>query len=499
MKSIFKSTLIVSLSIFASRVLGLVRDIVIATLFGASGLTDAFFVAFRIPNLLRRIFAEGAFSSAFTPAFAKKLKRSTYEAKLFAESFFAVLLVSLLLTLFLGELIAPFIVKVVAPGLPEIYLDITIKLLREMFPYIFFVSLVAFYGGILNGFEHFFAPAISTALFNLAIILSAIFLSKKLSVGALAVGVLAGGVLQVLLQLIFLKRFNFLIKPRFKITEDVKRTLKNIIPGIFGFAVRQFSMLIDTVLASFLKAGAISYLYYANRFVQLPLGMFAVGLSQVLLPRLAKKSNEKKNHYKELTTGLLLCSAIIIPASVGLIFFGKPIVDLVFNHGKFTEEALNETYLVLVGYSFGLFFFSIEKIVTNAYYSLDEYKFPVKVSAYTLLFNLFINVIFCFLLGFGVVGLALGTSLTSFLNVLILCYKLEKKGDLIKRVFLMFFNYFVLSIPVAFISFIGTKLYFLSSSFSSKLIVVLATLLIAVISYFIVLILKRDKFILILK
>ncbi|MEO2068037.1 MAG: murein biosynthesis integral membrane protein MurJ [Desulfurobacteriaceae bacterium] len=500
-RKVFKSALIVSASIFGSRVLGLLRDITIAAFFGATSLTDAFFVAFRIPNLLRRIFAEGAFSSAFTPAFAKKLKSSLKEAKLFAEEFFSILLISLILTVILGEIFAPLIINLIAPGIAGEYFDLAVRLLREMLPYIFFVSLVAFFGGILNGFEHFFAPAFSTALFNLSMIIFAFLLAPEISIEALSIGVIVGGIFQVLLQLIFLRKFNFLIKPRFRISKDVKKTLKNIIPGIFGFAVRQFSMLIDTVLASFLKAGAISYLYYANRFVQLPLGMFAVGLSQVLLPRLAKKSSKKEDYTFELLNGLLLCASIVIPASVGLIFFGKPIIDIVFNHGKFSEIALSETYLVLIGYSIGLYFFSLEKIITNAYYSLDEYRFPVVVSASTLIFNLFVNLVLCFVLDFGVSGLAVGTSLTSFLNVLILSFYFQKREGiaLMKEFFKNLVKYLTLSIPVAIVSFVGAKVYFLQGSFLLKVAVIVATIGISAFSYFLLLYLTKDKVIRLIK
>ena len=341
--SLFKSAGIVSLSIFGSRILGLLRDIVIASTFGAGALTDVFFVAFRIPNLLRRIFAEGSFNTAFVPAFTKKLKESKGEAEILAGQVFGALLVLLTLTVVLGEILAPLIVKVVAPGFSGEKFAYGVKLLREMFPYIMLVSLTAFLGGILNSFNRFFAPAFSTALFNLSLILSALFLSGELSVESLSIGVLIGGVLQVLLQVPFLKSIGFNLRPIFRLSEEAKKVLINTVPGIFGFAVRQLSMLIDTVIASFLSSGAISYLYYANRFVQLPLGMFAIGLSQVLLPRLSRKLGEKDYH-SELEAGILLCSAVVIPSAVGLILFGKPIVDLVFNHGAFTERDLIGTY-----------------------------------------------------------------------------------------------------------------------------------------------------------
>jgi putative peptidoglycan lipid II flippase len=353
------------------------------------------------------------------------------------------------------------------------------------------VSLVAFYGGILNGFEHFFAPAFSTVLFNLAIIVSALLLSEKLGVEALAIGVVAGGILQLILQLIFLKRLKAIPRPILSLSEDVKKTLKNVIPGIFGFAVRQVSMLIDTVLASFLKAGAISYLYYANRFVQLPLGMFAIGLSQVLLPRLSKKIGEK-GFNRDLKAGLTFCSAIVVPASVGLIFFGKAIIDLIFNHGAFSEEALNETYKVLIGYSLGLFFFSAEKILTNAFYSLDEYKLPVKISAYTLLFNLFINLILCFGFHLGVMGLAIGTSLTSALNVFALLSKFNHYDER-KDFWKLPIKYTVLSLPIVITSLVGNQLYFKLNSFLAHVLTVTAVITISASLYFAILLLTKDR------
>ncbi len=458
--SLLKSVGIVSLSIFGSRVLGLLRDIVIASTFGAGALTDVFFVAFRIPNLLRRIFAEGSFNAAFVPAFTKKLKESKGKAEVLAGQVFGALLVLLTLTVVLGEILAPLIVKVVAPGFSGEKFAYGVKLLREMFPYIMLVSLTAFLGGILNSFNRFFAPAFSTALFNLSLIFSALFLSGELSVESLSIGVLIGGVLQVLLQVPFLKSISFNLRPIFRLSEEAKKVLINTVPGIFGFAVRQLSMLLDTVIASFLSSGAISYLYYANRFVQLPLGMFAIGLSQVLLPRLSRKLGEKDYH-SELEAGILLCSAVVIPSAVGLILFGKPIVDLVFNHGAFTERDLIGTYSVLVCYSLGLFFFSMEKIVSNVYYSLEEFKIPVKVAAYTLVFNLIVNLILCFGLGMGAPGLALGTSLTSLLNLFVLLAILRRKFeiDVVRMVLEKGIRYSFLSIPVGALSFLGSSVY----------------------------------------
>jgi len=458
-KSLLKSAAVVSGSIFSSRVLGLIRDVVIASLYGASARSDTFFVAFRIPNLLRRIFAEGAFNSAFVPAFSKKLKVSKEEAFSLAGEVLSFLLTALLITVLLGELLAPLIVKGVAPGFKGQAFAEAVRLLREMFPYVALISLVAFYGGVLNSVGHFFAPSFSTALFNLSVITAALLLSQKLSVDALSVGVIAGGALQLALVLFFAAKERALIRPKFALSEESRRVLKNLIPGIFGFAVRQLSMMIDTVMASFLLSGAISFLYYANRLIQLPLGMFAIGLSQVLLPRFSKA---KKEEFKEeFSVSLRLCSAIIVPATVGLILFGKPILDAIYNHGAFGERALQATYAVLIGYGVGLLFFSLEKIVTNAFFSMEEFNAPVKISAFTLSFNALFNLLFAFGLKMGAAGLALGTSLTSLLNLLLLSRLLkERRGvDVTKELLRNSSRYLLLSIPVGVVALLGEKLY----------------------------------------
>jgi len=491
--SLLKSAGIVSLSIFGSRVLGLLRDIVIASTFGAGALTDIFFVAFRIPNLLRRIFAEGSFNAAFVPAFTKKVKESIREAEILAGQVFAALLILLTITVILGELLAPLIIKAVAPGFTGDKFTYAVKLLREMFPYIMLVSLTAFLGGILNTFNRFFAPAFSTALFNLSLILSPLLLSKELSIEALSIGVIVGGTLQVLLQFPFLKELPLKLRPIFSLSQEAKKVLINTVPGIFGFAVRQISMLIDTVIASFLSTGAISYLYYANRFVQLPLGMFAIGLSQVLLPRLSKRVGEK-DFNREIESGILLCSAVVIPSAVGLIFFGKPILDLFFNHGAFTETDLNRTYAVLTCYSLGLFFFSMEKIVSNVYYSLEEFKVPVKVAAYTLFFNLIVNLVLCFVLGMGAPGLALGTSLTSLVNLSTLLFILRSrfKIDAVKTVISKGIRYLVLSSPVALLTVGATSIYRAAGKPLEKALIVALTVVLSGVVYGALLFLIKD-------
>ena len=484
------------MSIFGSRVLGLLRDVVIASTFGAGSLTDVFFVAFRVPNLLRRIFAEGSFNSAFVPAFTKKLKESVKEAEILAGEIFALLLVVLTVVVVLGEFFSPVVVKVVAPGFKGEKFVYAVKLLREMFPYIMLVSLTAFFGGILNAFNRFFAPAFSTALFNLSVIVSALLLAEKLSIEALSIGVIVGGIFQILLQIPFLKKLPLKLRPVFSLSSEAKRVLLNTIPGIFGFAVRQISMLIDTVIASFLSTGAISYLYYANRFVQLPLGMFAIGLSQVLLPRLSRKVGEK-DYTRELEAGIIFSSAIVIPSAIGLIFFGKPILDLFFNHGAFTEKDLTETYAVLICYSIGLFFFSMEKIVTNVYYSFEEFKIPVKIAAYTLLFNLIVNLVLCFGFGMGAPGLALGTSLTSMLNLLLLLLILKKRFriDVTRAVFLKGGRYLLLSTPIVLLTLASSSLYGKTEGLTEKVFLVTLTILLSGIFYGALLFFIRDPLI----
>ncbi|WP_457755001.1 murein biosynthesis integral membrane protein MurJ [Thermovibrio ammonificans] len=494
-RSVIRSAAVVSASILSSRVLGLLRDVVIASTFGASTLSDTFFVAFRIPNLLRRIFAEGAFSSVFVPAFTKELQLSRERALQFASRVLGTLLILLTATVVAGELFAPLIVKAVAPGFSGESFRHAVKLLREMFPYIALISLTAFYGGVLNSLNHFFAPSFSTTLFNLALIVSALTLGKWLSVEALAVGVIAGGILQLLLVTAFAKRERALVRPTFRLTPKVKETIKNMIPGLFSFAVRQISMLIDTVMASFLAAGAISYLYYANRFVQLPLGMFAIGLSQVLLPRFSRRSGAGLK--EEIEIGIRLCSALIIPAAVGLTLFGMPIIDLIFNHGAFSDKALKYTYYTLIGYSVGLFFFSLEKIVTNAYYSLEEFSLPVKISALTLGFNGLFNLVFCFLLNLGTMGLALGTSLTSLINLTLLIRFLKRRFsiEILNETVKAGAKYTLLSLPVGVIAAAGSKLYRVNMPTAEKLLIVGITVTAAATVYAVTLYITKDPII----
>ncbi len=498
-KSIFKSSLIISSSILCSRIFGLIRDIVIASIFGAGSLTDEFFIAFRIPNLLRRIFAEGAFNSAFTPAFAKKIKKRE-EARLFASRMLFWLLLFLIITLCIFELFAPTIINLIAPGFSGSKLSLTVSLSREVFPYIVLISLVAFFGAMLNGFEHFFAPAFSTVLFNISMIACAILLHKSLSIHALCIGVLIGGTLQLMLQLFFLRHFDFIILPSFGIDDDVKETLRNTVPGIFGFAERQLSMLMDTVLASFLGVGSISYLYYANRFVQLPLGVFAIGISQVLLPRLSKKSEDSDGYRSDLAYGLRFCAAVIVPASMGLIFFGKPILDVVLNHGRFSNLALSQTYRALFGYSLGLYFFSVEKILINTCYSLGEFKLPVKVSFVSLILNLFLDVFLCFYMGLGVMGLAIGTSIASLLNVLLLSNSLYRSllpkrlrhGFKTTDIFSLAFPYLILSVPIGLMCYIANGFYFRIETFSLRLLFMVFVVSFSAALYLVCLFIKGD-------
>jgi putative peptidoglycan lipid II flippase len=489
LKFLLKSAGTVSLSILLSRITGLFRDVVVASTFGASPLTDAFFVAFRIPNLLRRIFAEGAFSSAFTPSFSRLVEKDFQKAKVLAEGVLFLLIVALGLVLLFGELLAGWIIKLTAPGFSEGQRLLATSLLREMFPYIVLVSLVAFCGAILNSFKHFFAPSFSTVLFNISIIISVVLLSKKLSVHSIALGVIAGGILQLILQIPFLLKKKFFPKPKLFFTEETYTVLKNIVPGIFGFGVRQVSMLIDTFLASFLTVPAVSYLYYANRLVQLPLGMFAIAISQVILPSLSRLKPRSSLFVGQLLDGLELCFAVVVPSVVGLLVLGTPIVDMIYAHGTFSEQSTIATGKVLFAYALGLAFFSVEKILTNASFSAGDYSTPVKISSYTLIFNFFASGFLCFVLNLSASGLALGTSLTSAVNSFLLLKNVERitgfhlKWKVLKR----FVKYATLSLSMLPFAIVGKKLYPYGGSTAFEVLIILGTVLVCACVYFAVL------------
>ena len=424
---------VVGTATFLSRILGFVRDVVIAGFFGAGLASDAFFVAFRIPNLLRWLFAEGSLTVAFIPVFSEYLTRhGRGEAFSLARSAMRILSIILAVTAVAGILAAPLIVHIIAPGFtnsPEKY-QLCVDLSRFMFPYIFFIGLVALCMGILNVLGHFAAPALAPVFLNLAMITSVLLLSPHLErpVFGLAVGVLLGGLLQLLLQIPFLLKNGVRFWQKTKIYHPgLKRIGLLMLPAVFGAAVYQINMVIGTLLASLLPEGSVSYLYYADRLVQFPLGIFAIATATAVLPSLSKQVAEKDFDGLRET----FCHAmnfvlfITIPAMAGLVVLREPIVRLLFERGAFDAATVRLTAVALLYYCAGLWAFAAVRIVVSMFYALQDTKTPVKMAVVSIGVNVVMGIVLMGPLKHG--GLALATSLASVVNLLLLVWALRRK------------------------------------------------------------------------
>lgn len=432
-----KAAGVVSGATLLSRILGLLRDIVIAGYFGAGMASDAFFVAFRIPNLLRRLFAEGSLTIAFVPVFTEYLTKDG-ESVAFAFARSAVRLISILLAAVavVGILLTPLIVRIMAPGFmasPE-KLALTITMTRFMFPYIFFIGLVALCMGILNALGHFAAPALAPVMLNLAMIVAVLFISPHLQypVYGLAIGVLFGGLLQLLLQIPFLLRKGVVLWETAAIFHPgLKRIGRLMLPAVFGAAVYQINILVGTLLASLLPDGSVSYLYYADRLVQFPLGIFAIALATAVLPSFSTYAAAHDNKALGETFGyaMRLVFFITIPSMVGLILLREPIIGLLFKRGAFDSQTTALTASALLYYGIGLWAFSAVRIVVTFFYALQDTRTPVKMAAISIFVNMILGVTLMWPLRHG--GLALATSLASMVNLYLLIRALRKKVGLI--------------------------------------------------------------------
>ena len=419
-----------------SRIFGYVRDMILAGFFGAGPLADAFIAAFRIPNLLRRMFGEGSLGISFIPVFSEYLTKSgKREAFQLAQSAVRLLSALLVIVALAGILLSPWITKAVAYGFsssPELF-SLTVTLTRIMFPYIFFIGMVALCMGILNAVGHFAAPALAPILLNLAMI-GSVLLGSRLTddpqqrIYWLAGGVLLGGLLQLILQLPFLIKsgFNLWQKANFY-HPGLKKIAVMFIPATFGAAVFQLNTLIGQLLASFLPTGSISYLYFADRLVQFPLGVFGISAATAVLPTFAKQSAAQdmialKNTF---TYAMSMVFYISVPAMVGLIVLREPIIVLLFQRGAFNAEAVRMTADALLYYAIGLWAFAAVRIVAAAFYAMQDTKTPVKVAVVAIAVNL--------LLGIALMGpmthkgLALALSVSAAVNLTLLTAALRMR------------------------------------------------------------------------
>jgi putative peptidoglycan lipid II flippase len=418
---------------FLSRILGLFRDILIANFFGSGMSADAFFVAFRIPNLLRRLFAEGSFSVAFIPVFTEYLqKKSKGDALLLARVVLTSLVLILTAVTILGVILSPLIVRIIAPGFggsSEKY-ALTVLLTRIMFPYIFFVSVLALLTGVLNSLKHFAAPAMAPIFLNLSMIAALVFLAPSMrapTVG-LAIGVIVGGVIQMAVQVPLVIKKGLSFAPRWMPAHPaLKKIGLLMLPTIFGSAIYQINQLVGTLLASFLREGSVSYLYYADRLVQFPLGVFAIAISTAVLPSLSREAAEKDfdGLRETLSHAIRLTMFITIPAMVGLIVLREPIIRLLFQRGAFDSFTTIMTAQALLFYSVGLWAFAALRVFVSAFYSLQDTKTPVKVAVVAMLANIIFSLLLMGPLKHG--GLALALSLASTLQLCILIYLLRKR------------------------------------------------------------------------
>jgi putative peptidoglycan lipid II flippase len=417
-----------------SRIMGFIRDMLLARLFGADAATDVFFIAFKIPNFLRRLFAEGAFSQAFVPVLAEYKEQHGKEAlKQFVDRVGGSLALVLIALTIVGVVAAPVIIMVFAPGFlweQSGQYDLAVALLRLTFPYLFFISSVAFAGGILNTFGKFVVPAFTPVFLNLCLIGAAIWLAPLMNepVMALAWGVFAAGIVQLLFQFPALMRLGLLPRLRFGFKDSgVKKIMSLMLPALFGASVTQINLLLDTVIASFLATGSISWLYYSDRLVEFPLGVFGVALATVILPRLSKNyaTRDDKSFSNALDWGLRWVVIIGVPASIGLGLLAEPMLSTLFQYENFTHHDVVMAGRSLFAYALGLLGFVLIKVLVPGFTSRQDMKTPVKFGVYAMGFNMVLNI--CLVFPLAHAGLALATSISAFLNAGLLLGTLLKQ------------------------------------------------------------------------
>ena len=419
--SVVKAAGVIGIGTFSSRILGFVRDMVLARLFGATPAADAFYVAFRIPSLLRELFAEGSMSSAFIPVFTEyRTLRTKQEAWELASAVFTTLLTIVTLVTVMGILAAPWLVQLLAPGFdanPE-KVALTTLLTRVMFPYLLFISLAALAMGILNSVRAFAAPAFSPLFLNIFMIGCALFVSPYLSepIVGVAIGVVAGGAAQFAMQIPSLKLRGLLFGFRWEWGHPGLRRIGTLmIPSLLGLSVTQINITVSTILASFF-AGGPTYLFYGMRLIQFPLGIFGVALATAILPTLSAQAARGALGELRVTLGfgLRMILFIILPAMLGLILLRQPIVHLFFEHGSFTAHDTAETALVVFCYSVGLWAFGGVRIIVSAFYSLQDTRTPAISAAIAVAANLLFSLLL--MSSIGAAGLALATALAAMVN-----------------------------------------------------------------------------------
>lgn len=424
---LIKSTGVISAATAISRILGFVRDIVIASLFGTSPAAQSFFVAFRIPNSLRDLVGEGAMNSAIVPVLTDyKTRGEEKEFLHVSRVLFNISLVSLSVLTLLGIIFSPFIVRIIAPGFirDNTTFNLTVMLNRIIFPYLILIGLTAYTMGILNTLHHFAAPAFGPCLLNIAMIGSAVLLCPRMGIAGLVIGVLIGGILQLSLNMAVMRKkgltidFNDGLK-----SSAVKKIGVLMAPRAFGSAIYQANIFVDTILASLawvVGEGGVAALYYANRLIQFPLAIFGLAIAQATLPRMSQEFsvNDLGKLKQTLSLALRGTFLVMLPASVGLAILGTPIIKILFQRGEFSSYSTSITQSALFYYAFGMWAYSGVKLLTTCFYSMQDTKTPVKMALFALMVNVVLNLILMWPMKLG--GLALATSISATLNFIIL-------------------------------------------------------------------------------
>ncbi|WP_289508453.1 murein biosynthesis integral membrane protein MurJ [Pseudoalteromonas phenolica] len=502
-KGLFKSGMIVSAMTMISRVMGLVRDAVVANLLGAGLAADVFLFANRIPNFLRRLFAEGAFAQAFVPVLSEiKEKHGNDKVRLFVAQAAGTLGTILLIVTILGVIGSPVIAALFGTGW---FIDwwqggenagkfeLASGLLKFTFPYLFFVSLVALSGAVLNVYNRFAAAAFTPVLLNISIISCAILLHDAFDVSAyaLAIGVFVGGLAQLLFQIPFLLRIGMVNKPVFAWrSPEVTKVRKLMLPAMFGVSISQINLLLDTIIASLLVTGSIAWLYYSDRLIEFPLGLFGIGIATVILPALSKLyATEKSEDFQNtLDWGVRFVLFLGFPAMAGLMVISPLIISVLFDHGAFSEGEVDHVKAVSMGvaaYSVGLVSFMLIKILAPGFYARQDTKTPVKIGIITLVLNMVFNIMLAPFIGY--LGLALATSLSASCNAFLLYRKLNQQGVYQFSSFSLWFalKCIVSAILMAvLVYFIAQQYTWQSWSLIEQITLLCALLAVAMVSYF---------------
>jgi putative peptidoglycan lipid II flippase len=433
-KSLVKSTSVVISMTMISRVFGFIRDMVTASLFGAGASFDAFSVAFKIPNFMRRLFAEGSFSQAFVPVLADYQKqKSQEEVQRFINAVSGTLGVSLFIVTLLGIVGAPWIVRLFAPGFAPSgdRFDLAVTMLRITFPYLMLISLTALSGAILNTYNRFWVAAFTPVFLNIVMISAALWLSPQFAqpIIALAWGVFIAGIIQLFFQWPFLKRIRLMPRPRMNFRDPgVLRVLKLMVPALFGVSVGQLNLLIDTIFVSLLVVGSPSWLYYSDRLMEFPLGVFGVAISTVILPHLSRHHSTQSKEHFSLTLDWALRAVLLVgvPAGVVMAVISGPLLSTLFQHGTFDGYAVTMASKSLAAFALGITPFMLVKVLAAGFYAKQNLRTPVRIAVIAMVTNTILNILLIFPLAHA--GIALSTSLAALVNAGCLFYFLRQRG-----------------------------------------------------------------------